>query len=97
MQDMRHFLPDYLHQFYQQDSVRKFGDIRVQICQSFQKSMFCVTTAAVKGLAPHSLDTQDPEEKQANHIYLKGWLNRILESQVVKVNSETEAQSAIQR
>ena len=94
MQDMRHFLPDYLHQLYQENSVRGFGDLRVQICKSFQKSMFCVTTAAVKGLAPHPLNTEDPEEKQANHIYLKGWLNRILESQMIKVNSETETQSA---
>ena len=92
MQDMRHFLPDYLSDFYQRDSVRKFGDLRVQICQSFQKSMFCVTTAAVKGLAPHPLDTQDPEERAANHFYLKGWLNRILESQLIEVNSKTESQ-----
>ncbi|MGL5831634.1 MAG: CO2 hydration protein [Waterburya sp.] len=90
MQDMRHFLPDYLHQFYEKNSVRGLGDIRVQICESFQKSMFCVTTAAVKGLAPHSLDTQDPEEKLANRKYLTGWLNRILESQLIKVNSQTQ-------
>jgi len=95
MQDMRHFLPDYLSEFYQQDSVRGFGDLRIQICQSFQKSMFCVTTAAVKGLAPHALDTQDPEEKAANHLYLKGWLNRILASQVLKVNSETASQPGV--
>jgi CO2 hydration protein len=88
MQDMRHFLPDYLHQFYETNSVRGLGDIRVQICESFQKSMFCVTTAAVKGLAPHPLDTQDPEEKLANRKYLTGWLNRILESQLIKVNSK---------
>ena len=87
MQDMRHFLPDYLRQLYKTNSMRGTGDIRVQICQSFQKSMFCVTTAAVKGLAPHPLDTNDPEEKLANHKYLTGWLNRILESQVLKVNS----------
>jgi CO2 hydration protein len=90
MQDMRHFLPDYLHQLYKTNSVRGLGDLRVQICESFQKSMFCVTTAAVKGLAPHPLDTQDPEEKVANRKYLTGWLNRILESQLIKVNSKTQ-------
>ena len=94
MQDMRHFLPDYLRQLYAVNCVRGFGDIRVQICQSFQKSMFCVTTAAVKGLAPHPLDTNDPEQKLANHNYLRGWLNRILESQLIKVNSKTASQSA---
>ena len=93
MQDMRHFLPDYLHQLYEHKSVRGTGDLRVQICQSFQKSMFCVTTAAVQGLAPFPLDTDDAEQQVANRKYLKGWLNRILESQLVKVNSETGAQS----
>ena len=85
MQDMRHFLPDYLQNYYHQ-GIRGEGDIRVKICQSFQKSMFCVTTAAVRGLAPHALDTSDPQEREANRKYLRGWLNRIIESQVVKVN-----------
>lgn len=91
MQDMRHFLPDYLRQLYRQN-VREEGDIRVQICESFQKSMFCVTTAAVQGLAPHPLNTDEPEQQTANRKYLKGWLNRILESQLIKVNSQTETQ-----
>jgi CO2 hydration protein len=85
MQDMRHFLPDYLLEFYQK-GIRGEGDIRIKICQSFQKSMFCVTTAAVKGLAPHPLDTQNPQEREANRKYLKGWLKRIVESQLVNVN-----------
>ena len=86
MQDMRHFLPDYLHDYYRQ-GIRGEGDIRIKICQSFQKSMFCVTTAAVRGLAPHALDTNNPQEREANRKYLRGWLNRIIESQLVKVNS----------
>ncbi|MEM7758571.1 MAG: CO2 hydration protein [Cyanobacteria bacterium P01_A01_bin.40] len=89
MQDMRHFLPDYLLQLYKDKSIRGMGDLRIQICESFQRSMFCVTTAAVQGLAPHPLDTQDPEQQTANRKYLKGWLNRILESQLLKVNSTT--------
>ncbi len=92
MQDMRHFLPDYLRQLYERKSIRGLGDIRVQICESFQKSMFCVTTAAIKGLAPHPLDTEDPEQKLANRKYLTGWLNRILESQLIKVNGKTRNQ-----
>lgn len=87
MQDMRHFLPDYLHDIYRQN-VRGEGDIRIQICESFQKSMFCVTTAAVQGLAPYPLNTEEPEQQTANRKYLKGWLNRILESQLIKVNSK---------
>ena len=90
MQDMRHFLPDYLRQLYEEKSIRGMGDLRVQICQSFQRSMFCVTTAAVQGLAPFPLDTDDPEQQQANRKYLRGWLNRILESQLIEVNSTTD-------
>ena len=92
MQDMRHFLPDYLRQLYQHNSIRGMGDLRVQICESFQKSMFCVTTAAVKGLAPHPLDTDDPEQQAANRKYLTSWLNRILESRLVGVNRQTDTQ-----
>ncbi len=86
MQDMRHFLPDYLMDMYRA-GIRGEGDLRIKICESFQKSMFCVTTAAVKGLAPHPLDTTDPEEQKANRKYLKGWLNRLLKSQMIVVNS----------
>ena len=89
MQDMRHFLPDYLHELYKQKSIRGLGDLRVQICESFQRSMFCVTTAAVKGLAPHPLDTKDPQQQSENRKYLTSWLNRILESRLVEVNSNT--------
>ena len=88
MQDMRHFLPDYLYELYKQKSIRGVGDLRVQICESFQKSMFCVTTSAVKGLAPHPLDTDDPQQQSENRKYLTGWLNRILESRLTRVNSD---------
>ncbi|BAZ45799.1 carbon dioxide hydration protein [Chondrocystis sp. NIES-4102] len=87
MQDMRHFLPDYLREVYRHQSLRGERDIRIQICQSFQKSMFCVTTAAIKGLAPHPFDTVDPQQQAANRKYLTGWLNRILESQITKINT----------
>ena len=86
MQDMRHFVPDYLMDIYDA-GIRGEGDLRIKICESFQKSMFCVTTAAVKGLAPHPLDTNDPEEQKANRKYLKGWLKRLLKSQMIVVNS----------
>jgi CO2 hydration protein len=88
MQDMRHFLPDYLHNIYQ-NSCRGEDDLRVQICQSFQKSMFCVTTAAILGLAPHSINTNDPEQKQANRIYFENWMDRFLDSRLGEVNQPT--------
>ena len=86
MQDMRHFLPKYLLDVYRQ-GIRGEGDLRVKICQTFQKSMFCVTTAAIKGLAPYPLDTTDPKQQQANRTYLKGWLKRLAESQLTTVNN----------
>jgi CO2 hydration protein len=85
MQDMRHFLPDYLHDFYQK-GLRKEDDLRVQICITFQKSMFCVTTAAIKGLAPYPLDTANIEEKLANRKYLEKWMNRFLSSRILEIN-----------
>lgn len=52
-------LPEYLHEFYT-NSRRGEDDLQVQICQSFQKLMFCVTTVVIKGLAPYPLHTLDP-------------------------------------
>jgi CO2 hydration protein len=85
MQDMRHYLPEYLHNIYRR-SLRSEDDLRVQICMSFQKSMFCVTTAAILGLLPYPLDTQDQSEKQANQIYLEKWMSRLENSQLLEVN-----------
>ncbi|MDB9313606.1 CO2 hydration protein [Spirulina sp. CS-785/01] len=85
MQDMRHYLPDYLHQFYQ-NTIRGEDDLRVQICQTFQKSMFCVTTAALKGLAPYPFTTDNPEEKAANRQFLKPWMDRFIESRLETAN-----------
>ncbi|MEB3277928.1 MAG: CO2 hydration protein [Lyngbya sp.] len=88
MQDMVHYLPDYLHEIYR-NSCRGEDDLRVQICQSFQKSMYCVTTAAIRGLAPYPLDTTDPQQQQANHAYLEGWMDRFLTSRLLEVNQPT--------
>ncbi|MFM2304306.1 MAG: hypothetical protein RLZZ135_1716 [Cyanobacteriota bacterium] len=85
MQDMRHYLPDYLHARYR-NSVRGEMDLRVKICQSFQKSMFCVTSAAIFGLAPHPPGTQVDIEQQANRVYFKGWLDRLATSRLEQVN-----------
>jgi CO2 hydration protein len=86
MQDMRHYLPDYLLEIYRQ-GFRQEDDLLVKICQSFQKSMFCVTTAAIKGLAPYPLDTTEPEQKKANRAYLESWMNRFKTSRLIDANS----------
>jgi CO2 hydration protein len=85
MQDMRHYLPEYLHEIYRR-SLRGEDDLRVQICISFQKSMFCVTTATILGLMPYSLDTQDPSEQNANLVYLEKWMDRLKTSRLLDVN-----------
>jgi CO2 hydration protein len=86
MQDMRHYLPDYLHEIYKR-SRRGEDDLRVQICISFQKSMFCVTTATILGLAPYPLDTTDPKQQEKNRVYLESWMDRFLTSRLSEVNS----------
>lgn len=86
MQDMRHFLPDYMHQLYQR-SPRGEADLRVRICASFQKSMFCVTTAAMLGLMPYPLDTTDSEQQTQNRVYLENWMHRFIDSRLPSVQS----------
>lgn len=81
MQDMRHFLPDYLQAYYRK-GLRGDEDVRVQITQSFQKSMFCVTSAALQGLLPHDADTQDTQEKAENQAFLAAWMDRLMTSRI---------------
>ncbi|MBD2164186.1 CO2 hydration protein [Calothrix membranacea FACHB-236] len=85
MQDMRHYLPEYLHEVYRR-SRRGEDDLLVQICITFQKSMFCVTTATILGLMPYPLDSEDPSEQQANQVYLEKWMERFKTSRLLEVN-----------
>jgi CO2 hydration protein len=76
MQDMYRHLPERLHQWYR-ERTRGEGDVRVKICMSFQKSMFCVTNAAINGTMPHPLDSRDPEARAANAAYAGSWAQRL--------------------
>jgi CO2 hydration protein len=76
MQDMYRHLPEPLHQWYLQRT-RGEGDVREKICRSFQKSMFCVTNAAINGTMPHPLSTSDPEQQAANRAYAGAWAERL--------------------
>jgi CO2 hydration protein len=84
MQDMRHFLPEYLADYYRQGP-RGTEDIRVRITQSFQKSMFCVTSAALQGLLPHAPDTADTQEQAENQAFLASWMDRLMTSRLAVV------------
>jgi CO2 hydration protein len=84
MQDMLHFIPDDLMDYY-----RTFGrgehDLRVKLTESFQKSMFCVTNAAIWGLAPQPLDTTEPEALAANEQFFGGFVDRFMVSRLEAV------------
>ena len=82
MQDMYRHLPEELSLWYD-DNGRGQTDVHVQICVSFQKSMFCVTNAAIAGTMPHPLDTEDPEQQAANRAYAEAWSGRLMGCQRV--------------
>ena len=77
MQDMFRHLPAELNEWYDENA-RGQTDVHVQICISFQKSMFCVTNAAIAGTMPHALDTTDPEQQAANRAYAEAWSGRLM-------------------
>jgi hypothetical protein len=76
MQDMYRHLPEKLHQWYL-ERTRGEGDVRVKICMSFQKSMFCVTNAAINGTMPHPLTSSDTAAQAANAAYAEDWAQRL--------------------
>lgn len=77
MQDMYRHLPEELSAWYDRHG-RGQLDVHVQICISFQKSMFCVTNGAIAGTMPHPLDSDDPEARQANLAYAQSWVDRLM-------------------
>ncbi len=85
MQDMIPYLRDYLLCWYRQQT-RQGGELNVLAGISFQKSMFCVTSAAILGLAPYVSSTQDPGEHAANRAHYEQWLQRLSRSERETVN-----------
>ena len=76
MQDMYRHLPERLNSWYEARG-RGEGDVRVKICMSFQKAMFCVTNAAIRGTFPHPLSSTSPQEQAANQAYAAAWAARL--------------------
>ncbi len=76
MQDMYRQLPERLHAWYL-ERTRGEGDVRVKICMSFQKAMFCVTNAAIRGTFPRPLSSEDPADQAANQAYAAAWAGRL--------------------
>ncbi len=78
--DLIRHMPDYLLNHYRTFS-RGETDLSVKSIISFQKSMFCVTSGTMIGLAPHSIDSTDPKDKAENRQHFVAWIDRLINSQ----------------
>jgi CO2 hydration protein len=77
--DLVRYMPDYLMDYYKTFS-RGQSDLSVKSVVSFQKSMFCVTSAAILGLTPNPLDTEDPKQQAENRSHWMAWVDRLINS-----------------
>ena len=78
MQDMVHFLPDYLVEEYEQNG-RGDDDILVQLGITFQRSMYNVTSAVIQALRAallYPLDDENPEHLKANRAFFEQQIDR---------------------
>jgi CO2 hydration protein len=89
MQDMYRHLPARLHRWYD-ERTRGEGDVRVKICMSFQKAMFCVTNAAIRGTFPHPLTAREPAALAANQAHAAAWALRLSQARTDALDAEAE-------
>ena len=78
MQDMMHFLPNYLVEEYEAHG-RGDDDVLVQIGATFQRSMYNVTSAviqALRGALLYPLDDDNPRHLEANRAFFEQQLDR---------------------
>lgn len=78
MQDMLHFLPPYLVEYYK-NYCRGEQDTLIQLGVSFQRSMYCVTSAVIQALRTallYPLDDPNPKHLQANRAFFEGQIDR---------------------
>ncbi|MEM9214801.1 MAG: CO2 hydration protein [Cyanobacteria bacterium P01_F01_bin.150] len=78
MQDMLHFLPSYLVDYYKQ-YCRGEDDMITQLGVSFQRSMYNVTSAVIHALREallYPLDDPNPAHLQANREFFQTQLDR---------------------
>ena len=82
MQDMLHFLPQYLVDYYQK-YCRGTDDMLIQLGITFQRSMYNVTSAVIQALRTatlYPLDDDNLEHLQANREFFETQLNRFTRS-----------------
>jgi CO2 hydration protein len=78
MQDMLHFLPPYLVNYYNQ-FCRGEEDVLIQLGISFQRSMYNVTSAVIQALRTallYPLDDPNPKHLEANRAFFEAQLSR---------------------
>jgi CO2 hydration protein len=78
MQDMLHFLPPYLEEYYAQHC-RGEEDKIIQLGITFQRSMYCVTSAVIQALRAallYPLDDPNPKHLKANRAFFESQLDR---------------------
>lgn len=78
MQDMLHFLPPYLEDYYHHHC-RGDQDMLIQLGITFQRSMYCVTSAVIQALRQallYPLDDPNPKHLQANRAFFESQIDR---------------------
>jgi len=78
MDDMYHFLPQYLIDYYQQQC-RGEDDILIQLGISFQRSMYNVTSAVIQALRTallYPLDDPNPKHLLKNRQFFEAQMDR---------------------
>ena len=78
MDDMLHFLPDYLLNYYQKHC-RGEDDILIQLGITFQRSMYNVTSAVIQALRQallYPLDDPNPKHLLKNRQFFEAQLDR---------------------
>ncbi len=80
MDDMYHFLPDYLIQYYDKHC-RGQDDVLIQLGITFQRSMYNVTSAVIQALRTallYPLDDPNPKHLMANREFFEAQMDRFL-------------------
>ncbi len=80
MDDMSHFLPDYLREYYQQHC-RGEDDTLIQLGITFQRSMYNVTSAVIQALRQallYPLDDENPKHLLKNRAFFESQMDRFL-------------------
>ena len=79
-QDMLHFLPPYLKEYYQKHC-RGEDDMLNQLAITFQRSMYNVTSAVIQALRQallYPLDDPNPKHLMANRKFFEAQMDRFL-------------------